>query len=58
MKRAIIKFTDGEYYNLPAEYIDMDEDWISIYDEDDKIVGIFKLEAVNAAYVSDKAKKE
>lgn len=57
MKRAIIKFTDGEYCNLPADYMDIDAEWVSIY-EDDKLVGIFKLEDLKAAYISDKGKKE
>lgn len=57
VKRAIIKFTDGEYCNLPADYMDIDAEWVSIY-EDDKLVGIFKLEDLKAAYISDKAKKE
>ena len=53
MKRAIIKFTDDEYCNLEADYMDADENYISIY-LNDHLIGIFQLEHIKAAYISDK----
>ena len=55
MKRAILKFVDGEYVNVQANYIDMDDKYISIH-LDDVIVGVFQLEYVKAAYISEKEK--
>lgn len=53
MKRAIIKFIDGEYCNLEADYMDADENYISIY-LNDHLIGIFHIEHIKAAYLSDK----
>ena len=53
MKRAIVKFTDGEYCNLEADYIDADDTWVSIH-LGDKIVGVFRLENINCVYISEK----
>ena len=53
MKRAVIKFVDGGYCNLEADYMDADDTYMSIYLED-KIVGIFQLEYIKAAYISVK----
>ncbi len=57
MKRAIIKFVDGEYCNLEADYLDADDEYVSIH-LDDHLVGIFQLEHVKAAYISDKNEKQ
>lgn len=57
MKRAIIKFQDGEHCNIEADYLDADEKYISVHLEN-KIVGIFALEYVKAAYISEKGGKQ
>lgn len=54
MKRAIIKFTDDEYCNLEADYMDVDDKYVSVH-LDDKVVGIFQLEYIKAAYLSEKS---
>lgn len=53
MTRAIVKFQDGEYCNIEADYIDADEKYIYIH-LDNKIMGIFEFEYVKAAYISEK----
>lgn len=53
MKRAIVKFKDGEYVNIEADYLDADDKYISVHLED-KIMGIFELEFIKAAYISEK----
>ena len=53
MKRAIIKFIDGEYCNLEADYMDADKNYISIY-LNARLIGIFPIEHIKAAYLSDK----
>ena len=53
MKRAIVKFIDGEYCNIEADYIDADDTWVSIH-LGDKIVGIFRLEQIKCIYISEK----
>lgn len=53
MKRAIVKFTDGEYCNLEADRIDADDKYVSVHCGDN-IVGIFQLEHIKAIYLSEK----
>jgi hypothetical protein len=53
MKRAIVNFVDGGFCNLEADYMDADDKFVSIH-LGDKIVGIFQLEYVKAAYLSEK----
>lgn len=53
MKRAIIKFTDGGHCNLLADYIDADENYISVFNEG-ILIGIFNLSCIKAAYISEK----
>ena len=53
MKRAIVKFVDGGFCNLEADYMDADDKFVSIH-LGDKLVGIFQLEYVKAAYLSEK----
>ena len=57
MKRAIVKFIDGGYCNLEANYIDADDTYISIH-LGDKIVGIFRLEQIKCVYISEKSVTE
>lgn len=56
MKRAIVKFTDDEYCNVEADYIDTDDTYVSIHNGD-KIVGIFRLETLKCVYISEKTDK-
>ena len=56
MKRAVVKFQDGGYCNLEADYIDYDEKYISIH-LGNKIVGVFALEFVVGAYISESSSK-
>lgn len=53
MTRAVIYFVNGGFCNLEADYIDADDKYISIH-LDDKIVGIFQLEFIKGAYLSQK----
>ena len=53
MKRAIVKFINGDHCNLEADYIDGDDTWVSIH-LGDKIVGIFRLDNINCVYISEK----
>ncbi len=53
MKRAIIKFLSGGDCNLPADYIDADENYISVFN-DGILIGIFNLSCVKAAFISEK----
>lgn len=53
MQRAIISFVDGGFCNLEADYIDADDKYISIH-LGDRIVGIFQLEFIKGAYLSQK----
>lgn len=55
MKRAVIKLKDG-YCNLEADNMDADSQYVSIYNGDD-LVGVFNLDVVNAAYISEKEEK-
>ena len=48
---AIIKLRDGDC-SLEANNMDADGQYISVYD-DNELVGVFNLEMVNAAYLTD-----
>ena len=52
MKRAVVKFQDGGYCNLEADYIDADEKYISVH-LGNKIVGIFEFDFIKAIYISE-----
>lgn len=56
MKRATIILQDNKYCNIEADYIDADDKYISIH-LGNKIVGIFQLEYIKAAYISEKPAK-
>lgn len=51
--RAIVKFIDGGYVNIPADKIDKNEEWITVLN-DKNIVGLFDEGMVKCAYLSDK----
>ena len=53
MGKAIIKFQDGGYCNIEADYIDADDTYVSIH-KGDKIVGIFRLDQLKCVYISEK----
>lgn len=52
MKRAVVKFKDGGYVNIEADYIDADEKYISIH-LGNKIMGIFEFDFIKAIYISE-----
>lgn len=56
MKRVTINFVDGGYCNLEADYMDSDDKYMSIQ-LNGKIVGIFQLEHIKFAYLSEKTTK-
>ena len=53
MKRAIVKFIDGEHCNIEGDSIDFDNVWVSIH-LGGEIVGMFRLENINCVYISEK----
>lgn len=55
MTRAIIKLKNGDYCNQPADYMDCDDTFLSIY-LDNKLVGIFSMDEIVCAYMSEKIK--
>lgn len=56
MLRVIVKFYSGDYCNLSADRMDCDDTLLSIYFED-RLVGIFKIDEVVCAYISEKGKE-
>ena len=56
MKRAIVAFQDGKHCNIEADYIDADDTFMSIH-LGNVIVGIFHLEHIKYAYISEKIDK-
>ena len=51
--RAIIKFIDGGFVNVPADKIDKKEEWITVRNGKN-LVGLFDEGIVNCVYLSDK----
>ena len=51
--RAIVKFIDGGYVNIPADKIDQKEEWITVLNGKN-IVGLFDEGMVRCVYLSDK----
>lgn len=54
--RAIVKFIDGGYVNIPADKIQKKEEWITILDGKN-IVGLFDEGMVKCAYLSEKGER-
>lgn len=54
--RAIVKFIDGGYVNIPADKIQKKEEWITILDGKN-IVGLFDEGIVKCAYLSEKGER-
>ena len=53
MTRVIIKFTNGDHLNLPADCVDIRDGWIIAW-KGEAIVVIAKMEEVNVCYMSEK----
>lgn len=55
--RAVVKF-DGndEFCNLDADEINMADGLVTIY-KGNKLVGVFKIESIKAAYLSEKVER-
>lgn len=53
MTRVIIRFKDGEHLNIPAECIDIRDEWIIAWNGEN-IVALAKAEEVNVCYISEK----
>ena len=53
MTRCIIKFTNGEYINLPGDYIDIRDGWVMAW-KGEFIVAIVRADEVLAGYISEK----
>ena len=54
--RAIVKFIDGGYVNIPADKIKKNEEWITILDGKN-IVGLFDEGMIKCAYLSEKGER-
>lgn len=53
MSRVIIKLNSGEYINIPAEQIDIREDWICAWNGED-LVAIAKAALVDSCHLIEK----
>lgn len=53
MTRCIIKFKDGEHINIPADCIDIRDEWIIAWNGE-CIVVVAKASEVNVCYLSEK----
>ena len=51
--RAIVKFIDGGYVNIPADTIEKQDEWIMVR-SGKKTMGMFDEGIVNCAYLSEK----
>ena len=52
MKRAVFKLKDGEYINVPADQIDVRNEWICAWSGED-IVAIAKAEIVDLCRLTE-----
>lgn len=53
MTRVIIRFKDGEHLNIPADYIDIREEWIVAWNGE-YIVAMAKADDVISCHLSEK----
>lgn len=53
MAKVIIKFKNGEHINIPADCIELRDEWIYAW-RGDYIVVIVRAEEVIACYISEK----
>ncbi len=54
--RAIVKFIDGGYVNIPADTIEKQDEWIMVR-SGKKTMGMFDEGIVNCAYLSEKGER-
>lgn len=52
--RAVIKFTDDTYVNIQADTLDIDSVNGILCAYTDKLVGVFKLDLIKDAHLSEK----
>ena len=53
MTRVIIRFKDGQHLNLPADCIDIRDQWVIAWNGE-AIVVMAKVEGVDVCYLSEK----
>lgn len=53
MTRVIIRFKDGEYLNIPADYIATQDDFIKVW-QGENLVAIVRQDEVSVCYLSEK----
>ena len=53
MSRLVVRFSDGTHVNLPADYIDIREEWIIAW-KGDFITFAAKASLVDVCYLSEK----
>lgn len=57
MPRAIFKLSNGDFINIPADQIDIREDWICAWNGED-IVAIAKADIVDSCHLSKSEREE
>lgn len=55
--RAVFKFSNGDYLNVPADQIDVRNEWILAWNGED-IVAIAKVDVVDICYLSEKKEEK
>ena len=53
MKRVFIRFKDGTYINIEADYLQRDEEFLTAWNGDN-IVAIARLEVIQTAHLSER----
>lgn len=51
--RVVIKFENGEYLNIPGDYIDVRDGWVLAY-KDEYLVAACKEAEVKIIYITEK----
>lgn len=57
MKRAVIRFKDGSYINIPAEGLEIHKNTIMVW-KDAYIVAIVKTNEIISCHISEQAEKD
>ena len=59
MPKCVIRFKDGNYCNLEADYIYVGEDgYIQVWNGEKRLVGVFRLAEIVAIYLTEKGAKQ
>ena len=57
LPKCVVKFQDGNYCNLEADYLVIQDECVQVWLGEQRLVGIFRLSEIFAIYLTEKLEK-